>query len=616
MSYGNNIDPVTIEVLRNRFDAIANNMETTLIKCAYSTIIKEAADCSVALFDRDGNTIAQGVAIPVHLGSLPPAVKTLLKQFPVETLKEGDAVAMNDPYAGGQHYPDIIVVVPVIFQGKTVALAASLAHHQDIGGTAPGSTPTDATTVFEEGLCIPPLKLVEGGALVPAIEAIIRRNVRFPDLIMGDIKAQIAAGQSAASELGQLVASYGADVILAAMQELLKRAEMQTRACIERIPDGKYTFTDWLDNDGIDEDRRIPIRATVKIDGSDIYVDFTGTSPQVRGPINSVPSVALSAVRYIVRVISGPEIPNNEGCYRMIHLSIPEGSVLNPKWPAAVNSRAVTLRRVVDTMLGALAQALPGQLPAASNGHPLWAQFGGVDENTGDPYIATELGTGGMGARPTKDGIDCIQTDTSNSMNLPIEVIETTAPLRVNYYRIRRDSGGAGRFRGGCGFAKEFDCLTDNMRVSHRGERHFVRPWGLLGGGEGAASESYIVTAAGKRTKIPSKKDFELNRGDRLIVLTSGGGGHGSALDRPPAEVLGDVLNKKVSVKAARESYSVVIRGTRMNAKETEALRSHASAGKPDAGVGTNPDSTSSSDRASTDRAGIDAAIRSEMKVT
>lgn len=579
MTDAERVDPVTIEVLRNRFDAIANNMETTLIKCAYSTVIKEAADCSVALFDRFGNTIAQGVAIPVHLGSLPPAVRALIEHFPIDGLSDGDAIAMNDPYSGGQHYPDLIVVVPVFFEGQAVALAVSLAHHQDVGGTAPGSTPTDATSVFDEGLCIPPVKLVEKGTIAPAIEAIIRRNVRFPDLTMGDIKAQIAAGQSAAAELRQLFARYGKATIFGAIEDLLRRAEMQTRACIEQIPDGTYKFTDWLDNDGIDNDVRVPICAAVTISGSNVHVDFTGTSPQVRGPINSVPSVALSAVRYILRVIADPEIPNNEGCYRMLTLNIPEGSVLNPRRPAAVNSRSVTLRRVVDTVLGALAQAIPDRLPAASNGHPLWAQFGGVDAATGAPYIATELGTGGMGARPTKDGIDCIQTDTSNSMNLPVEVMETTVPLRVNYYRIRRDSGGPGRFRGGCGFEKEITVLADYLQVSHRGERHFAQPWGLEGGGPGGASESFIYYADGRTVKIPSKMDFVMNSGDRVLMATSGGGGHHDPLTRPVEAVLDDVLDNKVSMEAARSAYGVVIRDGEIDQAATERLRAEAGHG-------------------------------------
>ena len=567
------LDPITLEVLRNRLDAIADNMESTLIRCAYSTIIKEGGDCSVALFDVNGDTVAQGLAIPVHLGSMPPAVKSMLVTFPADGLAEGDVVIMNDPYTGGQHNPDIVCIVPVIHQGETVALAVSLAHHQDVGGRTPGSNPTDATDVFEEGLCIPPVKLYDRGRMSPVVEAFIRRNVRYPDLIFGDLGAQVACGRTAAAELVALIGKYGRDVIVEAMAELLDRAEMQTRSHIEKIPDGTYRFTDWLDNDGIDFDRRIAITAAVTVKGSDIFVDFTGTSPQVRGPFNAVPACALSAVRYVVKVITDPDIPNNEGCYRMIHLKIPERTLLNPQRPAAVNCRAVTLRRVVDTTLGAFAQALPGRIPAANNGHPLMGHFGGFVEGTGRPFIVSEVGTGGMGARPTKDGIDCIFTDTSNAMNIPVEVIESTTPLRIHYYRIRRDSGGAGRWRGGCGFEKEYECLCDNVTLSHRGERHFVQPWGLAGGRAAASSRTVVVRADGRREVVRSKATILLNRHDRVIMWTSGGGGYGDPLERPPAHVLDDVLDLKISPETARDVYGVMVAAEAVDHEETNALR-------------------------------------------
>lgn len=554
------VDPITIEVLRNRLDAIANNMETTLVRSAYSTVIKEAADCSVALFDCHGNTVAQGVAIPVHLGSLPPAVKCLIERFPPDTLEEGDVLVMNDPYAGGQHYPDILVMVPIVHDGETLALAVALAHHQDVGGRAPGSTPTDARTIYDEGLCIPPLKLMRDGKMDPAIEAFIRHNVRFPDLTLGDIKAEIAAGRAAAKEFLALVRLYGRDVVTGAMRDLLDRAEIQTRAHIERIPDGTYHFTDWLDNDGLDLEARVRISVAVTVKGSDLQFDFTGTSSQVEGPINAVPPVTMSAVRYVVRVITDPEIPNNEGVFRMVSIKLPEASLLNPRRPAAVNCRSVTLRRVVDTLMGAFAQALPGKIPAASNGHPLWASFGATDRATGRSYIVSELGTGGQGARPGKDGVDCVQTDTSNSQNMPVEVVEATSPLRINYFGIRRDSGGPGRFRGGCGFEKEYECLIDHMQVSHRGERHFSQPWGLQGGLPGSSSRSIIVRADGSEHVIPSKQDFELNKGDRLILLTSGGGGMGDPIDRPLAAVFDDVLDNKVSANVAAEVYGLILK--------------------------------------------------------
>jgi N-methylhydantoinase B len=553
------LDPVTLEVLRHRLDSIANNMQATLMRCAYSSIIKEGGDCSVALFDIEGNTVAQGLALPVHLGSMPPAVKRLIEKFPPQKLEDGDVLIMNDPYGGGQHNPDLVVVVPVIFDGETVALAVSLAHHQDVGGRTPGSNPTDATDVFEEGLCIPPLKLAEGGRISPAIEAFLRSNVRLPDLLFGDLAAQMACGTAAARDLVELFRAYGRDVMLTAMRELLLRAEQLTRKYIDEIPDGTYTFTDYLDNDGLDLDRRINITAAVTIRGSDLHVDFAGTSPQVRGPFNAVPPCALSAVRYCVRAISDPEIPNNEGCYRMITLDIPERSLLNPQRPAPVNCRSVALRRVVDTVMGALAQALPGRIPAANNGHPLNAIFGGDDPDRKAFFILTENGTGGMGARPTKDGIDCICTDTSNSMNVPVEVIESTTPLRLNYFRLRPDSGGAGRYRGGNGFEKEYVCLSDRVTVSHRGERHFTQPWGLVGGSAGASSRSTIVRVDGGVEVVPSKQTINLRRGDRLVLLTTGGGGYGDPRTRPPGQVLDDVVDGKVSIDAARERYGVVI---------------------------------------------------------
>ena len=576
------LDAITLEVLRHRLDAIANNMESTLIKSAYSSIVKEGGDCSVALFDAGGETIAQGVAIPVHLGSMPPAIKSMLAEYPADSLREGDMVIMNDPYGGGQHNPDVVVLVPVVYRGETVAIAASLAHHQDVGGRTPGSNPTDATDVFEEGLCIPPLKFVQDGRMSEVLEALIRHNVRRPDLFFGDLNAQMACGRAGADELVSLFDRYGRQVMLEAIAELPNRSEARTREIIDEIPEGTWRFTDWLDNDGLDLDRRINITAAVTVKGSDIHVDFAGTSPQVRGPFNAVPSCALSSVRYVVRAITDPEIPNNEGCYRVVHLTIPEKSLLNPQRPAAVNCRSVALRRVVDAVMGALAQAIPGRIPAASNGHPLNAIFGGEDERSGKFFIFTENGTGGMGARPTKDGIDCIFTDTSNAMNVPNEVVESTAPLRVNYLRIRRDSGGAGRWRGGCGYEKEYQCLTERTIVSHRGERHFTQPWGLAGGHPGASARSVVVRADGAEEVVPSKKTIELRRNDRLKLWTSGGGGYGDPLDRPPEDVAADVLDGKVSNEAAERCYGVVMEAGRLSPEASREMRARMRAERSD----------------------------------
>jgi N-methylhydantoinase B len=575
------IDPITLEVLRNRFDAIADNMENTLVRCAASPSVKDSADCSVALFDVRGDTVAQGLAIPIHLGSMPPAVKAMLKSCPASSLGEGDMLIMNDPYSGGQHNPDILVLVPVVFGGETVAFAVSLAHHQDVGGRTPGSNPTDATDVFEEGLCIPPMKLAENGRVVPPVEAFIRANVRRPDILWGDLMAQMACGRAAADELVGLFEAYGRDVVLEAMSELMDRAELQTRQLLDTIPDGTYRFTDWLDNDGLDLDRRIPISVAITISGSDIHADFTGTSPQVRGPFNAVPACVLSALRYAVRIITDPNIPNNEGCFRMLSAHIPERSLLNPQRPAPVNNRAATMRRIVDTILGALAQAIPDRMHAASNGHPLVCRFGGIDEKTGKIFIVSESGTGGMGARPTKDGVNCLHTETSNSMNVPIEVVEKVAPLRVLYYRIRRDSGGPGKFRGGCGFEKAYLALGERTVLSHRGERHYTQPWGLAGGRPGASSRTLVVRADGSEEVIPSKATLELLRGDRIRFWTTGGGGYGNPLARDPEAVLADVLDMKVSQAAAERDYGVVIMNGVVDRAQT-ARRRAAMASPPD----------------------------------
>jgi N-methylhydantoinase B/oxoprolinase/acetone carboxylase alpha subunit len=285
-------------------------------------------------------------------------------------------------------------------------------------------------------------------------------------------------------------------------------------------------------------------------------------------------------VRYIIRAITDPDIPNNEGCYRMIDITLPEGSLLNPKFPAPVNSRSTTLRRVGDVIMGALAQAMPGFIPAASNGHPLWAMFGGDNPATGKPFIATEIGTGGMGGRPTRDGVDCIATDSSNAMNVPVEMIELNAPLRIDYYRLRPDSGGAGKFRGGCGFVKQYTSLVDGVRVSHRGERHFSQPWGLRGGQNGASSRTIIIRASGRREIVPSKQEFVLNRGDRLQMQTSGGGGYGDPRQRDPKLVLRDVRDQKVSAVAARKIYGIAIKGGAIDERATEKLRRRPRKGK------------------------------------
>lgn len=553
------IDPITLEVIRNRLDSIAEEMEITLLKSSYSSIVKEGLDASSALFTPEGECIAQATSIPVHLGTLIPAVRSILTTFSPAEIRAGDIYIMNDPYSGGTHLPDIVIVVPILHQGTVVALGCTMAHHQEIGGKTPGSVPTDATEIFQEGLVIPPLRFYREGKPDESLHQLLRRNVRIPDVVFGDLRAQIAAGQVARRRVEALINDYGVGVVSEAMNTLLDRAEQMTRAKLSSIPDGSYSFFDYLDNDGIDLERRIKIQATITIRGSDFHVDFTGTSPQVRGPLNAVPSAAYSCVYYVVRAITDPHIPNNSGCYRPITIHLPEGCLLNPRHPAPVNARTATMKRTAEVLLGALVEALPEKIPAASSGQLLVMSLGGMDPRNQQNYVTSELGAGGMGARSDRDGVDVVETDVTNCMNIPVEAIELDYPIRILRNRFWQDSGGPGRYRGGLGFEKIFQAVRGEVTISHRGERFFTQPWGLWGGLAAPSSRAIIRRKTGLEEPIASKQVFTLHAGEELHVFVTGGGGYGDPLTRKPELVWQDVVDGKVSVERAREDYGVVI---------------------------------------------------------
>jgi N-methylhydantoinase B len=552
------IDPVLLEVLRNRLDAIADEMELTLLKSAASPIVKEGLDASAALFTVHGETIAQAAAIPIHLGALQFGAQRIVRAFPPERMREGDAFLLNDPYDGGTHLPDITLAVPVVAGGRVVAMACTMCHHQDVGGRAPGSVPTDATELYQEGVIIPPTQLFRAGDLDENLFRLLARNVRLPDVFTGDLMAQVAAGRLGGVRLRDLFAAHGTDLVLAYIDELLNRAETLTRREIEGIPDGEYRFEDWLDDDGVDVGRRVKIAVTLRVHGSSMTFDFTGTDPQVRGPFNSVPASTMSAVFYAIRAVSDPSIPNNGGCFRAVDVVLPEGTIVNPRAPAPVSCRTATIKRIADTILGALVRALPHRMPAANSGTLLVMAFGGHDPETGKPFVASELAAGGMGARPDKDGIDVIETDVSNCMNIPVESVEMSFPLRIARARLWDDSGGAGRFRGGLGLEKVFEATTTDVLISHRGERFASSPWGLHGGAPGRSARAFILRKDGRREELPSKKMIVLHPGDQLWEYIAGGAGYGDPLERDAESVLADVLDGKVSRHHARKTYGVV----------------------------------------------------------
>ena len=550
------LDPVTVEVVRHKLEGIANEMQSTLLRSSFSPIVKEGLDASASLFTPDGTTLAQSCSIPIHLATLIPAVAAVLETYPLDTMAEGDAYVLNDPYAGGTHLPDIAVIAPVFHDGKVIALSGAMTHHQDVGGMSAGSVPTNATEIYQEGLRIPPLKLREAGVYNDTLVRLLRQNVRIPDTVMGDLDAQVAACTVASRRLAAVAERYGHNQLAAIFDELLLRSETMTRKALRAIPDGVYRSVDYLDNDGIELEKPIRIEVAAIVKDGTITFDFEGTSPQVRGPLNCVPSGSLAAACFAVRALTDPRIPTNGGCFRPLALKLPKGSIVNPEEPAPVNARTATIKRITTCMIGALAPVLPRKVPAASAGELLVLAFGGRRPD-GSRYVVGELIAGGSGAGPGQDGVDVIETDATNCMNLPVEAMEMEAPIRVRRLALRTDSGGAGSFRGGLGVVREYEILDGEVSFSHRGERHFSAASGLAGGSEGAKARSQIRRADGSVEDIRSKIVTTLHPGDRVIVETAGGGGYGEASGRARAQVESDVRNGKVSPEMARGIYGL-----------------------------------------------------------
>ena len=548
------IDPITLEVVRNKLEGIANEMQATLLFSAFSPIVKEAMDCSAALFTADGQTIAQATAIPIHLATMIPALRAVITKYPVGSMQPGDVYILNDPYCGGTHLPDITLFVPVFGNGRLYAFSVATVHHQDVGGMSPGSIPTNATEIYQEGLRIPPLKYIEAGTINPTLQELLRYNIRLPETFAGDLNAQLAACKVGERRLDELCARHGPDMLEQCFVQLLDRSERMTREALRKLPEGTYRYVDYLDNDGVDLDRQVRIEVAVTVKDGTMHCDFTGTDRQLRGPLNCVPSSTQAAAYYAVRALTDSQIPTNGGCFRPVTLHLPEGSLVNPMAPAPVNARTATIKRICGMIVGAFAEAHPERVPAASAGLSLMLAFGGTRAD-GRPFIISELIAAGTGASARADGVDCLQTDGSNSMNQPIEALSMDSPIRVTRFALRRDSGGAGRFRGGLGVVKEYEFLADDIRLTYRGERHFTAARGSQGGGAGAMSRAAIHRADGRIDEIASKTTTVVSRGDRLIVETAGGGGFGAPAARAPERVVADVANGKISRASAAALY-------------------------------------------------------------
>ena len=549
-------DPITLEVVRNKVDGIANEMQSTLLRSSFSTVVKEGLDASASLFTPNGETLAQAIAIPIHLATLIPIVETIARTFPMDEMKPGDLYIMNDPYLGGTHLPDIAIVMPVFFDERPIAFSAAMTHHQDVGGMSPGSVPPNATEIYQEGIRIPPLKLREGNEFNHTLVEMLKLNVRVPQVFMGDIGAQISACTVGARRVAELAGRYGYGQTLRIFNELLDRSEQLTRKALEAIPDGTYSYVDYLDNDGVNLDESVRIEVAVTVSGSELHCDFEGTDPQTRGPFNAVKSGSQAAAYYAVRAVTDSSIPTNGGCFRPVSLHLPEGTLVNPVEPAPVNSRTATLKRIAGSIVGALKGALPDQIPADSAGELLVLSLGGKNLS-GKPYVVGEFNAGGSGGGPRKDGVDVIETDGSNCMNMPVEALELEAPARVHRMSLRTDSGGVGEFRGGLGCVREIEFLTDNIALTHRGERHRHAARGSQGGGDGAKAFSKIVRRDGTEEVVNSKLFTMVHSGERLIVETAGGGGYGDPNGRDREAVQDDLRNRKVSERSAMNDYGL-----------------------------------------------------------
>ncbi len=552
------IDPITFAVLKSALESIVDDMAYTVMRTARSPIVRDVLDYSTTICDARGRILAQAKTVALHLGAVPDAMEALMRHYGGD-LHPGDVIVFNDPYDGGMHLPDIFMFKPIFAGSHHVGFSVVICHHCDVGGRVPGSNASDSTEIFQEGLRIPPLKLFDKGVRNKTLFDIIAKNVRLPDLVIGDLDAQLATCALGERELLRLVDKYGIAQLEGFLEEFLDYGERLSRKTFATWPDGTYRFTDYIDGDGFDE-APIPIKVAVTVKGDGLVVDFAGSSPQVRGAINSTLSFVKSATYLAVRCTLDADVPNNAGLYRCIEVRAPKGSLLNPEFPAPVAARALTGYRVVDTVLGALAQVVPERVSAAGEGGNSVVCLGGYDKETREPFIVVDMINGALGARSGKDGIDAITNPSQNMSNMPVEIMEATYPIMIEEYALRPDSGGAGRNRGGIGVVRQYRLLADEAVMQLRTDRHATKPYGLFGGGPGLPSRNVLTTAGTDAAEVlPSKVTRTVRKGDVIRHEQAGGGGYGDPRERDPARVLEDVIDGKVTERFAREGFGVVI---------------------------------------------------------
>ena len=556
MSSTQTLDPVTREIIKNSLASAADTMAVTIVRTARSLVVKDGMDFSTAIFNADGQQVAQGLTLPFHMGAMKPALDAVVEHFG-DDIKPEDIFANNDPYEGASHLPDIFLFKPVFYNALLMGWVCAIAHHTDIGGRVAGGNACDNTEIYQEGLRIPPIKLFEEGELNKAVWRIIDKNVRVPDKVLGDILAQVSALRQGERDYLRLIEDYGPEPLKGYMTDIIDHTERLTRAEIEALPNGSWEFTDYIDDDGINPDP-IAIKVKVTIEGDEMEVDFTGTSPQAKGSINPNLAFTKSATYAAIKCLTNPNIPGNSGFFRPIKVIAEPGSYVNPQHPAPVAARGVGGFRIGHAVFGAMTKALPDRVPAAWGGGEVGVSIGGYFPG-GKPFVFVEFNNDGpRGGTPFADGADGAAAPITNMANTPIETIESDQPLLVTRYGYVNDSAGAGKHRGGLGMIREYRLLADEATLQIRSDRTKFLPWGAQGGNPGTRTYSILNPDTENRV-LPSKFMVELKENDVYRLIQAGAGGYGDPLERDPEAVLADVTQEKVSIERARSDYGVVI---------------------------------------------------------
>ena len=550
------LDPIRLEIIANGLRSIADECFVALMRSSYSTNIKERKDHSIAIMDKNGRLVVQAaLTLPIHIASMGGLMKCVLEKYR-EDIHVGDIFIANDPHtAGGTHLPDINYAMPIFIEGEMVAFVCNIAHHADIGGMVPGSMAGGMSEIYQEGLRIPVIRLFDKGVLQTDIMDILMLNVRVPEERRGDHNAQIASCRLGVRRFMEVVDVYSLPSVLSAFDEIISRTAMRMRAAITEIPDGVYTFNDFMDADGINT-YDIPICLTLTVKGERIYLNFDGTSPQVKGNINTTMNAVQASVNYALIAALDSEMPSNQGVLDVVDINCAPGTLLNCVFPAPVAARAHACQRVIDVVLGALSKALPENVIAAANGANTTAVFSGIDPRTNKPYLYFETLGGGMGARATKDGKDGVQVGITNTSNLPVESIEQEYPLRVEEYSFVEDSGGAGKYRGGMGLRRVLMPVDHECVFNGAGERFRYQPWGLFGGLAGGSGRFTIWDADGERRLDDKPNEVEVVPGTRITVETPGAGGYGAPSERAAEALQIDQKSGKYSAAFIEQHYS------------------------------------------------------------